>query len=163
MKKIVFIFFISILTSILLFFGYNFLFKVNLNDERSAIKIGNKEYFLDVARTDEEKRKGLAKFENIKDNEGMIFIFDTPGRYSFYMKDMKFNIDIVFLDQNKKVVDLFKNVQFKDYKKIKNIFRAHQLVVKNHLNGRGTEVIFSNVKVNNGLSAEDFTQSQLKE
>ena len=66
MKKIVFIFFISILTSILLFFGYNFLYKVNLNDERSAIKIGNKEYFLDVARTDEEKRKGLAKFENIK-------------------------------------------------------------------------------------------------
>lgn len=116
MKKIAFIFFISILTSILLFFGYNFLFKVNLNDERSAVKIGNKEYFLDVARTDEEKRKGLAKFENIKDNEGMIFIFDTPGRYSFYMKDMKFNIDIIFLDQNKKVVDLFKNVQFKDYK-----------------------------------------------
>lgn len=56
-----------------------------------------------------------------------------------------------------------KTVQFKDYKKIKNIFRAHQLVVKNHLNGRGTEVIFSNVKVNSGLSAEDFTQSQLKE
>ena len=32
------------------------------------------------------------------------------------MKGMKFNIDIIFLDQNKIVVDLYKNVKFQDYK-----------------------------------------------
>ena len=32
------------------------------------------------------------------------------------MKDMKFNIDIIFLDENHKIVSLFKNVKFIDYK-----------------------------------------------
>lgn len=116
MRKIVVLFLISIFSAILLFFTYNFIFKVSLNDEKLSLNIGSKNYLLDVARTDEEKSKGLAKFDKIKDNEGMIFIFDKPGRYSFYMKDMKFNIDIIYLNEDQKVVDIFKNAQFKDYK-----------------------------------------------
>ena len=92
----------SILTGIIYFFAINFVNKVSNNDSRLSLKINNKNYILDIARTDEEKNKGLAKFDSIKDNEGMIFIFEVPGRYSFFMKDMKFNIDIIFLDENHK-------------------------------------------------------------
>lgn len=55
-----------------------------------------------------------------------------------------------------------KTVAFKDYKKIGPVFRAHQIKVQNHLNGRQTEVRLTSVKVNAGLSEDDFTQSSLK-
>lgn len=106
---------ISILTGFFIFLGYNFLYKVNQSDEKLQLKIGGKDFYLDVARTDEERGRGLAKFDSIKDNEGMLFIFDVSGKYSFYMKDMKFNIDIIFLNENKEIVNIFKNVKFTNY------------------------------------------------
>jgi predicted RND superfamily exporter protein/outer membrane lipoprotein-sorting protein len=58
---------------------------------------------------------------------------------------------------------LKKTVQFKDYKKIGPVWRAHNLVVKNHFNKRGTEILLTEVKVNSGLGSDDFSQSSLKE
>lgn len=56
-----------------------------------------------------------------------------------------------------------KTVAFKDYKKIGPVFRAHFMNVQNHLNGRSTEVKLTSVKVNTGLSSDDFSQSNLKD
>lgn len=56
-----------------------------------------------------------------------------------------------------------KTVAFKDYKKIGPVFRAHSMNVQNHMNGRATEVRLTSVKVNTGLSADDFSQSNLKD
>ncbi len=55
-----------------------------------------------------------------------------------------------------------KLVEFSDYKKIGNIYRAQKISVKNLLNGRKTEVLFSDMRVNSGLSSSDFTQNSLK-
>ena len=56
-----------------------------------------------------------------------------------------------------------KTVEFLNYKKIGAVWRAHMLKVKNHMNGRGTEIVLSDIKVNSGLKGDDFTQSNLKE
>ena len=56
-----------------------------------------------------------------------------------------------------------KTIAFKDYKKVGPVFRAHLMSVQNHLKGRSTEVRLTNVKVNTGLKAEDFSQSHLKD
>lgn len=58
---------------------------------------------------------------------------------------------------------LKKTVSFKDYKKIGPVFRAQFMNVQNHLNGRSTEVKLTSIKVNTGLKADDFSQSNLKE
>lgn len=58
---------------------------------------------------------------------------------------------------------LKKTVEFKDYRRVGPVWRAHQMNVKNHLNGRGTEVRLSAVEVNAGLKAQDFTEGSLKE
>jgi predicted RND superfamily exporter protein/outer membrane lipoprotein-sorting protein len=58
---------------------------------------------------------------------------------------------------------LKKTVSFKDYKKIGPVFRAQFMNVQNHMNGRSTEVKLSSIKVNTGLKADDFSQSNLKE
>jgi outer membrane lipoprotein-sorting protein len=58
---------------------------------------------------------------------------------------------------------LKKTISFKDYKKFGAVFRAQFMNVQNHQNGRSTEVRISSVRVNTGLSEDDFSQSSLKE
>src|SRR5690606_35019275 len=52
---------------------------------------------------------GLSGKEKLEENNGMLFVFDKKDYHSFWMKNMKFPIDIIFLDNNT-VVDIYKNV-----------------------------------------------------
>lgn len=63
-----------------------------------------------VAAKPSDRKKGLSRLDSLPLSEGMLFGFETPGTYSFWMKDMKFAIDIIWLDENKRVVDLAVNV-----------------------------------------------------
>ena len=49
------------------------------------------------------------------DDEAMLFIFDAPGRYGFWMKDMNFPLDIIWINQNGIVVDIERNVTPETY------------------------------------------------
>lgn len=62
-----------------------------------------------VASNADLRRKGLSKVDSLPINEGMLFVFDQKGRYSFWMKDMKFPIDIIWIDENKKIVNISAN------------------------------------------------------
>jgi len=88
--------------------------------KKTQIKIGDKNYEIFVTETDEDKNKGLSVFENIKDTQGMIFEFTEEDFHSFWMKDMKFDIDMIFLDKNKKVIKIFENVTKETYKNDKD-------------------------------------------
>ena len=57
---------------------------------------------------------------------------------------------------------LAKTVEFKDYKKIGDIWRAQQIDIKKLANNRGTTLTLSDVKVNQGLKASDFSANKLK-
>ncbi|MBN2368314.1 DUF192 domain-containing protein [Candidatus Woesearchaeota archaeon] len=59
---------------------------------------------LEVKDTPEERALGLMYRESIEEDEGMLFVFDTPDRYSFWMKNMLIYIDMIFLDADKKVI-----------------------------------------------------------
>lgn len=58
---------------------------------------------------------------------------------------------------------LTKTITFSDYTKIGAVWRAQLMTVKNHVNNRGTEVRFSQLKVNTGARASDFTEAALKD
>jgi uncharacterized protein len=60
----------------------------------------------DIAANDVQRTKGLAVKDHLNETEGMLFVFSTPGNYAFWMKDMKFPIDIIWLDANKTVVHI---------------------------------------------------------
>ena len=68
-----------------------------------------------IAKDNTEKEKGLSVFNKIRDDESMIFVFDTPSRYSFWMKDMKFPIDIVWLNQEGKINYIASNISPNTY------------------------------------------------
>ncbi|MFL6430112.1 MAG: DUF192 domain-containing protein, partial [Nitrososphaeraceae archaeon] len=61
--------------------------------------------------TTDQQTKGLSGRENLSENQGMLFVSKTPGRYGFWMKSMKFPLDIFWLDTNRSVVHIKENLQ----------------------------------------------------
>jgi uncharacterized membrane protein (UPF0127 family) len=70
------------------------------------IEIGDKEYNVEVARTEEEKVKGLQEKESLGEDEGMLFVYDKPQEIAFWMKDTAIPLDIVFMDEDGEVISV---------------------------------------------------------
>jgi len=104
MKKIFLIVGVLIFVTALAFLNYNYPDK-----KTPQITINNHIFNLEVAKTTKEQEIGLAKYDSIPQNFGMLFPFEKPRFYSFWMKNMKFPIDIIFI-RNDKIVTIFKNV-----------------------------------------------------
>jgi uncharacterized protein len=71
-----------------------------------------------VADTDYSRTKGLSGRDYLAPNEGLLFVFDKEGYQGFWMKDMNFPIDIVWLSKNKKIIHIEHNVSPDTYPKI---------------------------------------------
>lgn len=80
-----------------------------LNFDEGKVYVNNKEISVNIANTDELRLLGLSFTEEINENQGMIFIFDVASRYGFWMKDMNYPIDIIWIDKNYKIVSLTEN------------------------------------------------------
>jgi uncharacterized protein len=81
------------------------------NVSSSYVTIKDLIIYVDLAKTPEQQAKGLSIKNTLNENEGMLFIFDTPKEYSFWMKDMKFPIDIIWISPDNKIVHIEKNLQ----------------------------------------------------
>lgn len=64
-----------------------------------------------IARSETEFTRGLSGIKKIVGYDGMFFVNAKPEKVSFWMKDMKFPLDIIYLDENLVVVDVFLNKQ----------------------------------------------------
>ena len=69
----------------------------------TRIAIGNAVFSVEVASTTIEQARGLSGRAGLESNEGMLFPFDSPGIRSFWMKDMNFPIDIIWIGGGKVV------------------------------------------------------------
>ena len=82
--------------------------KVNyLNPQKPNAETNGHVFSLYLATTSKDQETGLSKFNKIGKDQGMLFIFQTADYYSFWMRDMHFPIDIIFINKNK-IVDIFK-------------------------------------------------------
>lgn len=62
-----------------------------------------------MADSDQERQQGLAGIDQLLENEGMLFVFDQPGRYAFWMKGMKFPLDFVWIKDDQ-VIEITEKV-----------------------------------------------------
>jgi uncharacterized membrane protein (UPF0127 family) len=62
-----------------------------------SVFIGGQPYTLEVADTEGKRTQGLGNREGLCSTCGMLFLFEGPGRYAFWMKDMHFPLDIIWL------------------------------------------------------------------
>ncbi|HEY6658156.1 MAG TPA: DUF192 domain-containing protein [Nitrososphaeraceae archaeon] len=67
--------------------------------------------FVDIALTDKQKQDGLSVKNFMNENEGMLFFLGDPTKASFWMKNMHFPIDIIWLDENFSIVHIEKELK----------------------------------------------------
>ncbi|EDY84772.1 hypothetical protein VDG1235_4405 [Verrucomicrobiia bacterium DG1235] len=60
------------------------------------LSLGDKTLTIELALTQSEQRKGLMGREGIADDHGMLFVYTSPQRMSYWMKNVDFPIDIGF-------------------------------------------------------------------
>lgn len=70
---------------------------------------------VELALTQTQQEQGLSGRSELKENEGMLFVFDQPGKYYFWMKGMNFPIDIIWIGENKKIIYIKKNAEPDNY------------------------------------------------
>ena len=78
---------------------------------KTTVSINGFKVLLALASTDEQRIKGLSGLEKINEDEGMLFLFDQPSKQGFWMNEMKFPIDIIWLDSNSRVIHIERNLQ----------------------------------------------------
>lgn len=61
-----------------------------------------------LAKSEQDRIKGLSGRKGLDTNQGMLFVWDKKGIYPFWMKGMLFPIDIIYIDDNS-VVYIVKN------------------------------------------------------
>lgn len=77
--------------------------------ERPRAILGSTEIDIEIANTPETRERGLSGRESIAKNRGMLFAFKKPDIYCFWMKDMKFSIDILWLRDDGTVTQIAEN------------------------------------------------------
>lgn len=65
----------------------------------------------EVADTPWKRTKGLMFRKALPKNHGLLMVFDPPSRPGIWMFGMRFPIDIVFLDFNKRVIKIVENAR----------------------------------------------------
>lgn len=70
---------------------------------------------VEVVDTGASREKGLSGKKGLDKGEGMLFEFDKPGRYGFWMKDMLFAIDMIWINDDGLVVHIERNVKPDSY------------------------------------------------
>ncbi|MFQ5478619.1 MAG: DUF192 domain-containing protein [Candidatus Binatia bacterium] len=64
---------------------------------------------VELALTEEQRRRGLMWRDSLGDSEGMLFVFPDEGPLSFWMKNTPSPLDIVFINSDKRVVSVAAN------------------------------------------------------
>lgn len=88
------------------------------NKINNILKINNNIFEVEIADTDKKREKGLSDRASLATNSAMLFIFDTSATQGFWMKDMAFDIDIIWIDASKKIIDIERNVSKNSYNEI---------------------------------------------
>ena len=97
---------------VIIFFGFLFSIPQKHNPEDiKGVKIAGQNIKVDLALTPANQARGLSVRESLRANEGMLFIFPQSGNYSFWMKDMNFPIDIIWLDEYKRIIYIKKDAR----------------------------------------------------
>ncbi|MEK7502976.1 MAG: DUF192 domain-containing protein [Patescibacteria group bacterium] len=83
--------------------------------QKMIVNISGRKVEVDIANNEKERNKGLGGRKNLPEDSGMLFIFEIPAKYSFWMKDMRFPIDIIWIEENKKITAISENIAPETY------------------------------------------------
>jgi len=111
----------------------------HLTYEKSTVSFKRNKMTVYFAQTPEEQALGLSKVKRwaFGVNEAMFFIGNKYENKNFWMPETFFDLDIFFLDENMKVIDIDRNVPHFEYRvpdfkvpRAKSVFAYHVMEMK---------------------------------
>ena len=102
---------IQILTLLLLLAGGLLFCQSERRDKFIKIYLPNgKSVTAELAATDEERQRGLMFREKLLPDQGMLFVFEEEGLYSFWMKNTLISLDMLWINKDRRIVHIARNV-----------------------------------------------------
>ncbi len=102
MAKILF----SLCLAVYMFSGYGF-----CQEKPQQVCIKNTCINIEVADTESSRLQGLMFRQSLDQDSGMLFIFEQAGRTGFWLKNVRFALDLIWINQDKKIVDIQTNAR----------------------------------------------------
>ena len=84
--------------------------------DHGIVRFKGHSFFVEVAQTADEKTQGLMFREHLDRDKGMLFVYKKEGRHSFWMKNTLIPLDIIWIDKEKIVVFIARDMQPSDKK-----------------------------------------------
>ena len=82
------------------------------------MNLGGQDVSVEISNTNDLRAIGLSGRKSLGEREGMLFIFEESDAFGFWMKDMNFSIDIVWINDLMQVVGMEENVSPDTFPKI---------------------------------------------
>ena len=103
LNKLIFIILIILFFAVLIFNNINSKSAEPTINKKTTptVTINGHVFQVETATTSAQQAKGLSNRKSLPEKNGMLFLFDRPSILTFWMKDMRFPIDIIFIKDNK--------------------------------------------------------------
>ncbi len=109
---------VGFILGILILLTLSLYFYTYQQEDLRIIKIGATPLKVEVADNPREWQRGLSNRTEMVADRGMLFVFDKPDRYGFWMKEMNFPLDIAWIDRERKIIHILSNVATSSYPEI---------------------------------------------
>ena len=106
-------YFITAFLFVLFFWAYSTI--IPFSPPQSSVTIGGTTISVELARTPAEQERGLSGRETLPEGTGILFIFDYPDYLGFWMPDMHFAVDIVWIGTDWYIIDITHDVTPESY------------------------------------------------
>lgn len=93
------------------------IFALKAQTQLSTVSINGDELRVKIATSSQDRARGLCCRDSLPADEGMLFVYDEPGLYGFWMKNTRIPLDMFWIDSDKQIVHIERNVQPDTYPK----------------------------------------------
>ncbi len=115
--------------------------------QEDVVIIRNNRIAVEIVRTQEGMQKGLSGRPALKGSAGMLFWYDQPLQPSFWMKDMQFSIDIIWITSDWRIAEITSNAALDSFPEtfspsvpIQYVLEVNAFWAKDHLVSIGDRV-----------------------
>lgn len=80
---------------------------LSCNKDYVELQLNDNSLFVEVAKTDKEREVGLMNRDTLGSNKGMIFVFETEKRVSFWMKNTRIPLSIAYIGKDGTIYEIY--------------------------------------------------------
>jgi uncharacterized membrane protein (UPF0127 family) len=117
---------------------------------QTQVTIGDDTFAVTIANTQQERTTGLMNVSKLASDKGMLFEFQNSAPRSFWMKNTLIPLDIIFVDENQKIIFIHQNVQPCKIQDCPS-YTSNNLSAKYVLEIKGNETLKRNIRIGDQL------------